>query len=86
MKATEAIKNLGTGNVFMRKIPMRKPNSYWPKKALNENISQGPKSPYTRYLLKWKEATNCFGLHPKQIRATVTRAAIIDILDTQRQT
>ena len=65
---------------------MGKPTSYWAKLAMNEHIFTGTKSPYTRYLMKWKEATNSYGLHPKQIRATVTRAAVISILDAQRLT
>ena len=62
---------------------MGKPSSYWGKLAYDENIAMGAKSAYTRYLLKWKSATNCFGLHPKQIRATVNSAAISSILQEQ---
>lgn len=65
---------------------MGKPSSYWPKMALTENISFGPQSPYTRYLLKWKDATSSFGLKPNQIKSSVNRAAIVSILDKQRAT
>ena len=65
---------------------MKKPSSNWAKLALDEHLSLGSKSPYTRYLLKWKESTNCFGLSPKQIRATVTRAAISAVYKEQKQT
>jgi hypothetical protein len=65
---------------------MSRPSSYWPKLAMDENISHGSQSPYTRYLLKWKNATNCFGLNPKQIKTSVKRSAVIDILNQQRTT
>ena len=35
------------------------------------------------YLLKWKIATNSFGLHPKQIKASVDHSAIVQILKDQ---
>jgi hypothetical protein len=65
---------------------MEKPPSYWARMALTEHITLGSKSPYARYLMKWKAETNCFGLHPKQIRATVTSSAISFILSEQRKT
>ena len=30
---------------------MKKPDSYWPKKALTENLNLGSRSPYTTYLI-----------------------------------
>ena len=63
---------------------MAKPSSYWPKLAMNFNISSGSLSPYTRYLLKWKSATNCFNLLPTYIRNAVRRSSIIDVLNQQR--
>ena len=55
-------------------------SSYWPKLAMNEQIARGTKSPYTRYLLKWRAETNSFGLTPKQIKKSVQHASIQDIL------
>ena len=63
---------------------MKKPLSYWPKLAMNENVNLGFKSPYTRYLLKWKNLTNCFGISVKQIRKSINHAAIISVLNEQR--
>ena len=65
---------------------MKKPTSNWAKLALDDHLSLGSKSPYTRYLLKWKESTKCFGLSSKQIKATVKRAAISSIYKEQRLT
>ena len=64
---------------------MRKPASYWPRIALNDNLGRGYASPYTRYLLKWKEETD----HPsllsiKPIKKAVTRAAIARVLLDQK--
>ena len=65
---------------------MGKPSSYWPKMAMNDHISIGSQSPYTRHLLKWKTATDSFGLQPAQIRASVKHAAIVSVLNQQRST
>ena len=65
---------------------MKKPPTYWPKLAMNENVQLGSKSSYIRYLLKWKTATDSFGLHPKQIKSSVNQAAIKSVLDQQRST
>ena len=64
------------------KSVMSKPSSYWPKLAMEENLSLGPKNPYIKYLLKWKEATNFPA--PRQIRKNVTHAAVASVLDEQR--
>ena len=58
----------------------------WSKLAMNENLSLGYVSPYTKYLLKWKTVTDTFNASPKTIRAAVKRAAIEDVLDQQRST
>ena len=50
---------------------------------MDEHISCGVKSAYTRYLLKWKLATDSFGLQPKQIKASVDHSAIVQILNDQ---
>ena len=65
---------------------MHKPSSYWPKIALQEQISCGTKSAYTRYLLKWKTATNSFNLNPKQIKTAVDNSAKLQILRDQQST
>ena len=65
---------------------MSQPSSYWPKIAMSVNLADGPQSPYTRYLLKWKGATGCFGLPPKQIKSAIKRTAITSVLDQQRST
>ena len=65
---------------------MRKPDTNWAKIALKEQVSQGYKCPYSRYLLKWKAATNCFGVTPKQIQTSVTNAATTWVLSEQKQT
>ena len=66
---------------------MKKDLSYWPKKAMNEHISSGSQSSYTRNLIKWKHSTNSFGLTSKmQTKASVTRAATIDVLSQQNAT
>ena len=43
---------------------MSKPLSFWPKMAMNECMTLGQKSPYFRYLLKWKAKTDSFDLPP----------------------
>ena len=65
---------------------MFKPSSFWPKIAMKENILLGHKSPYTRYLLKWKQATDSLNFDPKRIRASVKKAAITNIMSQQRAT
>ena len=65
---------------------MAKPSTYWPRLAMNENIGCGNQSPYTRYLLKLRVSSNCFNFLPKQIRSSVRRSTIIDILNQQRAT
>lgn len=61
---------------------MQKPDSNWAKKAFNEHVSQGSSSPYTRYLLKWKSATNCFSRPISCIKSSVTSAAIKSVTDS----
>ena len=65
---------------------MSKPLSFWPKIAMNENMALGSKSPYFRYLLKWKQATDSFDLAPTQIRKSVRKAAILDVVSKQKLT
>ena len=63
---------------------MRKPLSYWPKVAMDEHLTLGSKSAYTRYLLKWKAATGSFGLQLEQLKTSVSNAAIAQILKDQK--
>ena len=71
--------------LYVNKL-LSKPNSYWPRIALTDHITLGSKSPYVRYLLKWKTATNSFGLDPKQIRNNINSTAISCIRAEQRKT
>ena len=52
---------------------MSKPSSFWPKTAMTENISDGQKSPYFRYLMKWKVETGSFGICPELVKKTVKK-------------
>ena len=63
---------------------MRRNPSYWPKKAMGENLALGNKSPYLKYLLKWKRATSSFSLCRHRIKASVHRAAVISVLENQQ--
>ena len=63
---------------------MRKPALYWPRIAMSVSMDSGYKSPYTRYLLKWKAATDTSLLSAKLIKRSVARAAIVNVLDQQR--
>lgn len=69
--------------IFAQRI-MTSPSSFWPKLAMNETMRMGSRSPYFRYLLKWKQATDSFDLHPSQIRKSVHRAAILDTVSKQK--
>ena len=63
---------------------MHKSPSFWPRLAMDDHISYGVRSAYTRYLLKWKTATNSFGLDPKQIKVSVDHSAIVQIIKDQK--
>ena len=65
---------------------MSQPLSYWPKIAFDVNLNAGFQSSYTKYLIKWKKATNCLDLPPKQIKSSVTRAAIAKVIEQQKST
>ena len=58
---------------------LRKPAGYWPRIAMNINIASGHKSPYLRYLDRWKAATRTSLLSAKLIKKSVQRAAIVDV-------
>ena len=65
---------------------MSKSLSFWPKMAMNECMTLGQKSPYFRYVLKWKEKTESFDLTPTQIKKVVKKAAISSIIMQQKIT
>ena len=65
-------------------LTMGKSPSFWPKVAMDEHVTLGSKSAYTRYLLKWKAATGSFGLQSDQIKTSVANAAIAQILKEQK--
>ena len=70
--------------IFAKSV-MDKPSTYWPKLAMQENLSQGIKNPYTRYLLNLKSDCNIVSLSsPKHIKESVHGAAIFDVLHQQR--
>ena len=62
---------------------MSKPMDFLPKVAMTELLQQGSKYPYIQYLLKWKVKTECFGLHSKQIKASVRSSAISSVISQQ---
>ena len=65
---------------------MKKPPTYWPKLAMAENLTLGTKSPYLKYLLKWKEATSTFGSNNLQlIKKSVKLSAISSVLATRHK-
>ena len=64
---------------------MRAPDDHWSKIAMNENISLGLNSTYTRYLLKIKNDNNCFGVSDDQIKRRVGAKAVTTIRDIQEQ-
>ena len=47
---------------------------------MQEQITQGEASPYTRYLIQWKERINAYGLSKDQIAKNVKKAAIHHVL------
>ena len=63
----------------------RKNCSSWQRVAMDVNLSAGVKSPYTRNLMKWKAAANCSLLSTKLVKQSVSRAAVISVLDEQRE-
>ena len=60
---------------------MKYPLSYLPKIAMEEQLSLGTRSPYIKYLIKWKKATNTFGLDDKTMKDNILKAAIDDVMN-----
>ena len=65
---------------------MGKAVTYWPKIAMGENLAKGSQNPYTRYLLKWKVATDTFNVSPRKIKDAVHQAAVVSVLNQQKTT
>ena len=59
---------------------MIKPENSWVKIAMTENINEGLKSEYTKYVQYWKTKTNCFGLSLAQTKKQINHTAVIDVL------
>ena len=66
--------------LFYSSKVMKYPASYWPKLAMEENLALGTRSPYTKYLIKWKKATNTFGVTNKAMKDNILKAAIDDVV------
>ena len=64
---------------------MSKPATYWPKMSFLDHINRGT-SGYVKYLNKWKDATNSFGVHTKQIRKNVKHFAIKNVYEDKKVT
>lgn len=65
---------------------MCKPSSNWAKLAFEYHLGTKPASSYLKYLIKWKDATQTFGVHPKQVEKNVKYFAIQDIINSKNQT
>ena len=63
---------------------MSKPESYWPKVAMNENVERHSQSPYTKNLMQWRRVTGSIPFSPRQIKASVHRAAIASVFREQK--
>ena len=63
---------------------MRKPALHWSRIAMGVNLAWGYKSPYTRYMMKWKAATDTSLLSTKMIKKSIVQKAITDVLKQQR--
>ena len=63
---------------------MSKPSTFWPKLAMTDNVLLGPKSTYTRYLMKWNQATNFPSSEPKLIKKSIKKLAMSHVLSQQR--
>lgn len=65
---------------------MSKPESNWAKLAMTENLTLGNKSPYFRYLMKWKKENDVFDLPPKGIKKNIRKTAITYVTSQQKIT
>ena len=64
---------------------MKNPACSWTRVAMSSNISDGYRSPYTKYLMHWQTRCGSSLLSPKLIKKTVTRTAIIATLNEHRK-
>ena len=66
---------------------MSKSCTYLPKLSMRENLSQGNRNPYTRYILGLKAECNIVSLStPVHIKNSVFNAAIGSVLQQQKKT
>ena len=65
---------------------MHKSEENWTKLAFQYHIETKPFSSYMRYLMKWKEVTNTFGVPDKLVAKSVKHYAIEDILEKKLDT
>ena len=56
------------------------PTSYWPKLAMDEQITLGERSPYTKTLVKYKTLAGAFGLPPAQIKKALLQKTIGNVI------
>ena len=62
------------------------PSSNWAKLAFEYHLGTKPASSYLKYLMKWKDATQTFGVHSKQVGKNVKYFAIQDIINSKKMT
>ena len=62
---------------------MRQSSEFWPKKAMEEQITMGNNSAYYRNLMKVKSSLNVFGCSESQIKTASHRSAIHYVLKEQ---
>ena len=65
---------------------MGMPPSNWAKLAFEYHLGTKPASSYLKYLMKWKDATQTFGVHSKQVGKNVKYFAIQDIINSKKMT
>ena len=65
---------------------MGMPLSNWAKLAFEYHLGTKPASSYLKYLMKWKDATQTFGVHSKQVGKNVKYFAIQDIINSKKMT
>ena len=51
---------------------------------MNENVERHSQSPYTKNLMQWRRVTGSIPFSPRQIKASVHRAAIASVFREQK--
>lgn len=64
---------------------LSQPRSYWPKLAMEEQITLGDRSPYTRTLIKYKTHVGAFGLPPSQIKKVLLHNVIGNVINERER-